>query len=616
VGGGGGDDGATWGVTASSPPTLDVVLAKAQQDLTRGDFNRALAGAETVVRSDAPSPQRAPALLVAGDAAFALRNYARASAHYTAFLSSYRTLPDAPRAAMARGWAKFRQGDAGHAHWTWSYLADEFPGDVRAPLALILAAGAANKVGDPASTRAALDRLLATYPRSPYVRVALLQRSLLALHRGDEKTAARELGEVIRTSGAPVVQDYAAIAAAFATPGAEAALESTSPRPPVRGESLERFATAVIETREPQASPPLLHGVALVAANERAWTDPLVDSLANRLVDEFPSYQAAPALLTRVAEAAAAAGRRPVATRDYEKVAARYGNTPAGGRARLELAEALVHAGALPEAREQFRRAAFAGGNESPRAWLRLAEISEMMGDRREALAAYDRVPRTMPRTPESLLSQARLLRAAGQADSVLPLPQTSLPTSKGKTASEAAYAFGHLASERGQHATALEWFTKAVSAAPDSRWGRRALLGTGNSLAALDRNPEALAAYAKLIDAVPVDARRRSPDYATEREAAGEAAYRSGSLLRSGGRHREALNMFIISSFFTTGTPAYGRGLIGAMHCFVALGDRAGAEAYYRQLQASGAEESVLAEARRALDTVAIESTLPRRAR
>ena len=599
-----------------APPTLDVILANAQQDLAHGDFKRALAGAETVAQSNAPAPLRASALLVAADAAYGLRDYARAAGHYTAFLARYRALPDAPRAAMALGWARFRDRDPGRAQWTWSYVGHEFSNDARAPLALILAAGAANKAGDPASALAALDRMLANYPRSPYVSAALLQRSLFALHRGDEKAAARELGEVIRTSGTPVVQDYTAIAAAFATPGAEAALESASPRPPVRGESLERFATAIIDTREPRATPPLLHGVVLVAATERGWTDPLVDSLANRLVDDFPSYQAAPVLLTRVAEAAAAAGRWPVATRDYEKIAARYGDAPAGRRARLELVEALVHAGALPQAREQLRRAARAGGNESPRAWLRLAEISQAMGDRSEALDAYEHIPSTFQRTPESLLAQARLLREAGQGDASRPLPQAAAQTAKGVTASEASYEFGRLARERGQHAAALEWFTNAVTAAPDSRWGRLALLGTGDSLAALDRHPEALAAYTKLVDSVPADAWRRSPDHATEREAAGEAAYRSGSLLRSSGRHREALNMFIISSFFTTGTPAYGRALIGAMHCFVALGDRAGAEAYYRQLQASGADESVLAEARRALDTTAATSALPRDAR
>jgi tetratricopeptide (TPR) repeat protein len=604
------------GATAAPTPAWDVFVANAQEDLARGDFNRALAGAEVIVRSNAPAEQQAAALLIAGDAALALRNYARASAHYTPFLSTHRMHPDAPRATMARGWAKFRAGDAGHAHWTWSYLVDQFPRDARAPLALILAAGAANKAGDLASAQGALDRLLANYPRSPYVQAALLQRALLGLQRGDENVAVRELGEVIRTSGTPVVQDHAAIASAFATPGAETALEAASPRAPVRGDSLERFATAAIDTHEPQTTAPLLHGVALIAATERGWTDPFVDSLANRLVDDFPSYRAAPALLTRVAAAAASAGRWPVATRDYEKVVARYGDGPAGQRACLELAEGFVRAGALPQAREQFRRAALAGGEESPRAWLRLAEISQTMGDRREALAAYERIPRTIQRTPESLLSQARLLQEAGQANSVLPLPSTAMQKSKGETTSEAAYTLGRLAGERGQHATALEWFANAITAAPNSRWGRLALLGTGDSLAALDRNPEAVAAYTKLLDSVPADAWRRSSAYASERAAAGEAAYRGGKLLRSEGRHGEALNMFIISSFFTTGSPAYGRALIGAMQCFVVIGDRAGAEAYYRQLQASGADESVLAEARRVLDTTAATSALPATAR
>ena len=519
-GSGGGGDGAVSGVGASPTPAWDVFVANAQEDLARGDFDRALAGAEMIAGSKAPAEQQAAAMLIAGDAAFALRNYARASAYYTPFLSSYRSHPDAPRATMARGWAKFRAGDAGHAHWTWSYLVDQFPRDARAPLALILAAGAANKAGDLASAQAALDRLLANYPRSPYVRAALLQRALLGLQRGDENLAVRELGEVIRTSGTPLVQDYAAIAAAFATPGAEAALESASPRSSVPGDSLERFATAVIDTCELQATPPLLHGIALVAASERGWTDPLVDSLANRLVDDFPSYQAAPALLTRVAGAAASAGRWPVATRDYEKLVARYRDGSVGQRART------------------------------------------------------------------------------------------------GEMTSEAAYTLGRLAGERRQHATALEWFANAVAAAPESRWGRLALLGTGDSLAALNRNPEAVAAYTKLLDSVPADAWRRNSAYADERAAAGEAAYRGGKLLRSEGRHGEALNMFIISSFFTTGSPAYGRALIGAMQCFVAIGDRAGAEAYYRQVQASGADESVLAEARRVLDTTAAASALPAVAR
>jgi tetratricopeptide (TPR) repeat protein len=620
------------------------MLATAHQDFTLGYFKRALTGAEAVVRSKVRPLQRASALLLAADSAFALRDYARAAAHYTAFLSGYRATVDGPRAAMALGWARLREGDARSAYWTWSYVADEFPQDARAPLALLLAAGAAGKMGDHGSAQAALDRVIATYPRSAYVATARLQRSLVALERGDENAAARELADVIRTSGTAALRDQAAIASALTTPGAERALESAAVRPPGRGDSLERFVAAINDTRAPQTSAqgaalvasvneprqpqtvaapresqttaPLLHGVALVAANERGWTDPLVHELANRLVDEFPSYRAAPALLTRVAGAAASAGRSQMAVRDYEKVVARYGDAPVGARARLELAEAFVQARALPQAREQLRRVALAGGNESPRAWLRLAEISQMMGDRREALAAYQHVPHTVQRTPESLLSQARLLMHAGQPDSARPLLETAAQTAKGATASEAAYELGRLNAERGQHAAALRWFTNASNAAPDSRWGRLAQLGAGDALAAMDRKQDALAAYTKLLAAAPVDAWRHSAAHAAERDAAGEAAYRSGKLLSAAGRHGEAVNMFMMSALFAKGSPAEGRALAGAVQCFIATGDHASAEAYYRQLEASGADESVLAEARRALNTGAGHSALPRRAR
>jgi tetratricopeptide (TPR) repeat protein len=596
-----------------------MALERARQDYTRGNYRAALADAEAVVRSSASAPLRAPALVIAGDSAFVLGDYMRASANYTAFLSSYRTLPDAPRVAMARGWAKLRQGDVEHARSTWSAFADEFPGDTRAPLALILSASAASAAGDPAAAQAALDRLVGSYPASPYVGVAKLQRSLLALDRGDENAVVRDLGDVIRTHGSAAVRDHLAIVSALATPGAELGVQPPSPSAPAR-ETVERFADAVIAMRPPKttaapsqaATARVLHGAILVAAKERGWANAFVDSLANRLFDEFPSYTAGPTLLARVASAAATAGNSPMAMRDYEKAVARYGDAPEATYARLELAEALVHAGALPQAREQLRRAAV-GGDRSGHAWLRLAEVSQMMGDRREALAAYERVPSTLPRTPESLMAHARLLQESGQAASARPLLQTVVRTSKGATTSEAAYDLGRLARERGQQAEALEWFTTAANAAPDSRWGRLAMLDTGDALAALGRRSDAVAAYTKLLAAVPVDAWGGATAHTAERELAGEAAYRGGELLRSAGRHGEALNMFMTSAFFTKGSPTEGRALAGAVRCFIATGDRTAAEALYRELQATGAQEAVVAEARRALDAAAAPSALPR---
>src|SRR5262249_12932936 len=236
--------------------------------------------------------------------------------------------------------------------------------------------------------------------------------------------------------------------------------------------------------------------------------------------------------------------------------------------------------------------------------------------DRREALAAYEHLPRTVPRTPESLLTHARLLKEAGLSDAARPLLQRAAQSAKSETASEAAYELGRLAGERGQHTAALEWFSSSVNAAPGSRWAMLATLGTGDALMALNRKSDALAAYTKLVAATPVDAWRNNPARAAERELAGEAAYRSGALLRTAGRHREALNMFVISAMFAKGSPAERRALIGAMQCFVATGDRNTAEGLYRQLQSTGADESVLAEARRTLDIIGPESALPRGAR
>jgi len=67
----------------------------------------------------------------------------------------------------------------------------------------------------------------------------------LALERGDENTAVRELAAVIRTGGTAALHDHAATMAALVTPGAEATLESALARPTARTQSLEGFASAV-----------------------------------------------------------------------------------------------------------------------------------------------------------------------------------------------------------------------------------------------------------------------------------------------------------------------------------------------------------------------------------
>ena len=82
---------------------------------------------------------RGGALLTAADAAYGMRSYAVAAARYGEFLSMYRDLPGAARAAMAVGWAALRQGHQDQARRAWTAVADTFPGDARALMAAAVA---------------------------------------------------------------------------------------------------------------------------------------------------------------------------------------------------------------------------------------------------------------------------------------------------------------------------------------------------------------------------------------------------------------------------------------------------------------------------------------------
>jgi tetratricopeptide (TPR) repeat protein len=231
---------------------------------------------------------------------------------------------------------------------------------------------------------------------------------------------------------------------------------------------------------------------------------------------------------------------------------------------------------------------------------LLLAEIHEAAGERRAALAAYDRLLEEYPRvdrSPHSLLVHVRLLEELGQAERTPPVLRRLVEVSSGEVAAEGAYRLAQGLRAQGQHAAAVEWYLTAVYVAEESRWARLALLAAGASLAALDETKEALAAYRKLLPARP------GVDQPADREASGEAAYRVGEILAGAGLHEDALDMFVTSAHFTAGLPAESRALVGVLRCLVATGDRAAAEAIYlRLLSSSTTQPDLLAQARTAL--------------
>jgi len=571
-----------------------------------------------------PAGVRAGALLVAADGAYAMQAYQVAVARYGEFLSLHRDLPDAARAAMAMGWSELRRGRRTEARRAWTALADTFPGDPRAPLALLCAAEMAGRAGDSRGNRVLLDRIIRQYYASPYSSVAMMARSALAMRGQKEAEALRDLEQVIRTSGMVTVEVQRRVHGALAVPGAEAGLHSAvgdavHRARAARGNTLEAFAGALLDRRHREPTPYTLHGLVLLGATDRGWSNVLVADLASRLSEDFPTYPAAAPLLTRVATAAGEAGQWPVARRAWEAMAARTPDGTRGPKARLAFAEALFRTGAAAEARAVAQSVAAAGGEETPPALLLLAEIHQAAREPHAALAVYDRLLKEHPRvdrTAASLLQHTRLLEELGQSNRTRPVLRRLVEVSSGEVAAEGAYRLAQGLRAEGQDAAAVEWYMTAAYVAEGSSWARLALLGAGASLTALNETKEALTVYRKLLPARP------GVDPPLDRETSGEAAYRAGEILRDAGLPEDALDMFVASAHFVTGLPGERRALVGVLRCLVATGDRAGAEAIYRRLARSRATEPhLLAQARTALRTGGAsdggrESALPGAAR
>jgi tetratricopeptide (TPR) repeat protein len=464
-----------------------------------------------------------------------------------------------------------------------------------------------------------LDRVVTQYPSSPHVATARLSRSALALRRQHESDALRDLDAVVRAAGPGVVEERRRLLEALAAPGTEAVVEAPPRRAAASadGHPLDRFAARILEPHHREPTPHVLHGLVVLTAADRGWHDAQAGALAGRLVEHFPTHGPAPALLARVATAAAA-GHWPVARRGYETLLA---HAPAAldRRARLGLGEALLRTGAAAPARAQLEHAAAAGGDEAARALLLLVELHSAAGDRRAALAAYDRLFQDHPRVERSaasLLAHARLLEELGQSERTRPVLRRAVEVSHGDVAAEAAYRLAQGLSADRQHAAAVEWYLTASYADPRSTWGLLALLGAGASLTALGETREALALYARLVP-------RAGTARPEDREVGGEAAYRAAEILRASRRHAEAREMFVTAAHLTAGRPAERRALLGLLTSLVATGDRAAAEAVYRRLQqAAAGDPQLLAQARQALQAGGPgangipESALPRTAR
>jgi len=618
-----------------------VLLAQAHESIARGDFAQAQRQAEAALRADPPKGVRATPLLVAANAAAAQRLDRIAAQHYGEILSKHGQSPEAPSATMGLGWTELRQGERDRARRTWTRFADTFPADPQAPLALALAAEVASDQGQLAAAQDLLDRILTRHARAPEAEGARLSRAIVLVRRNREDDAARDLDAIVQVGATSAIDERRRLVASLRRAPTEVAVAALpiatavngggggngngsngnggysngngghgngghsngnggrSPALTPAGDPLERFAVAFLETHDRASAPYVLHGLVVLGATNRGWTDPSVATLASRLLDDFPAYPPAPVLLARVGASAVAAGQWPLARRAYEPLVTRDPASPFAQTIRVDLAEALLRTGVPAEARRHLDAGVAGDARNASRALLLRAEASEALGDRRGALAAYDRVlaeHAAIPRSAQSLLAHAQLLQDAGQPSRARPVLERVVAQSKGEVVAEAAYRLATILGDAREHKAAVEWYLTAAYVAEGSRWTGPALLGAGASLAALNETGDALAIYRRLVPA-------RAAAGRTEDRVGGEAAYRAAEIVRVAGRHEDALELYLTSAHLTPGSAAERRALVGAVRCLVAKGDRAAAEVIYRRLLASNATEPEhLAVARQAL--------------
>jgi TolA-binding protein len=507
--------GSTARVPSASPVAQwTAPLEKAKADLVARDFSRALLRAESVLKTSAPPGVRAAALLLSADAAYGLRAYTRASERYREFLSLYELAAEAPQATLALGWAEFRLGQVERARRTWTQLARRYPLDDRAPLALVLAAEAGIRAGDPGGGRSQLDQVLSQYEAGPVVEVARLSRAVLAARQAREEDAIRDLRELVSGARVCAPQARRALIQVLTQPGREEPLVRVSHAGCARGTTvavpIERFAAPLLDgAGDPETTPLVLRGLVGLAADDGRWTE--AAALSTRLVDGYKTYPGTEALLVRVAARAASDQQWPVARDLYGQLVTRYRDDALDRKARLDFAEALLRTGAPDAAQAELIRVVDAAGDraQAPRALYLLASATEAVGRPRDALALQERLARDYPESEwaaEGMLPRARLLQSLGRAKEARPLLETVVQGTDGEPFAEAAFRLGQISRAGGERSAAVRWYLTAASTGSATPWGPRALADAVECLAVSGDRAFAEVIYRRLQAAEGVD--------------------------------------------------------------------------------------------------------------
>jgi TolA-binding protein len=537
-----------------------AALRLAQMDLETREFSRAAGESAEILKQPLPYDVRALALLLHAEAAYRARDWEASAAGFRRFLSEFPGHPQAGAAALSLGWAELRRGNGAAARERWVAFARFFPADPRAPEALLLAAELAGEAGD-LGARDLLDQLLARYPSYAQADVAHLNRAILDLRAGRSREAREELAGFLKRSPlSPFVgRARLALGTAFLALGSveeadrefrealqqgqgalahlgagtaalslrrweEAGRELAEARdagttPVSRAAEYGLVALALNEGKKdefrkaapsvlqslPSLSlmPPVLYVLAALAVDDKQWSDARVLTL--RLLNDYPESDPADDAIFRLGAGASADGQWALAREAYQLLEDRYPKSPLAEDIRLGLAEALVRSGAATEARGRLEAFVVSGSTDPrlPKALFLLAQARQAAGERAAAAEAYTRLVRDYPSsewTPAAWIPLGRLLLLARRWDEGRQVLERALAGPDEATAVEAAFTLGEGFRARGTQEDAVEAYLTAAYLAPASAWGRRALLGAGQSFAALKQTESAVIVLRKLL--------------------------------------------------------------------------------------------------------------------
>jgi TolA-binding protein len=453
-----------------------------------------------------------------------------------------------------------RRGNGAAARARWVAFARLFPADPRAPEALLLAAELAGEAGD-LGARDLLDQLLARYPAYAQADVARLNRAILDLRADRSREAREELMVLLKSSPlSPFVgRSRLALGVALLALGSveeadrefrealqqgegalahlavgssalarrrwdEAARELAEARDagttPVsraaeyglvalafnegKRDDFKKAAASLLQSPpSPSLMPPLLYVLAALALEDGKWSE--ARALTLRLLNDYPGSDAADDALFRLGTGTSAGGQWALAREAFQLLEDRYPKSALAEDVRLGLAEALLRSGAVAEARGRLEAFVVQGSGDPrlPKALHLLAQAREAAGNRPTAIEAYSRLVTDYPSsewTPAGRVAQGRLLLQEGRWDEGRQALDQALAGSDEAVAVEAAFTLGEGFRARGAQEDAVEAYLTAAYLAPASAWGRRALLGAGQSFAALKQTESAVSVLRKLL--------------------------------------------------------------------------------------------------------------------